>query len=292
MLYLEEFVFAAIDEDEDFRNYVQRTCYQSYYPFGILDWKLGYRKTRFDPKFTVTFEPITIFCGGNGSGKTTALNVIAEKIGADRDTLYNRTGFFDDYLNLCRYKTGTKMKQKRIITSDDVFDFMLDLRSLNDGVDNRREELFADYLDAKHSDLRLTSLDDYDRLKKTAAARRQTQSGYIRENLMDNVPEHSNGESAFLFFTQKMRDKGLYLLDEPENSLSPGRQLELAEFLENSARFFGCQIIMATHSPFMLSIKGAKIYDLDESPACVKPWSKLPNMRTYFDFFTSHQDEF
>ena len=33
------------------------------------------------------FEDITILYGGNGSGKTTALNVIAEKIGAKRDTL-------------------------------------------------------------------------------------------------------------------------------------------------------------------------------------------------------------
>ena len=292
MLYLQEFVFAAIDEDEEFRNYVQRTCYQSYYPFGVLDWKLGYRKTGSDPKYIVSFDPITIFSGGNGSVKTTALNVIAEKISADRDTLYNRTGFFDDYLNLCRYKSGAKMKNKRIITSDDVFDFMLNLRSLNEGLDNRREELFTDYLDAKYSNLRVNSLDDYDRLKKTAAARRQTQSRFVRENMMENVPEHSNGESAFIFFTQKMRDKGLYLLDEPENSLAPERQLELAEFLENGARFFDCQIIMATHSPFMLSIKEAKIYDLDERPACVKPWSKLPNIRTYFDFFMSRQDEF
>ncbi len=292
MLYLEEFVFAAIDEDEDFRNYVQRTCYLSYYPFGVLDWKLGYRKTIKDPKYRVKFDPITIFYGGNGSGKTTALNVIAEKIGADRDTLYNRTDFWGDYLNLCRYEFSAKVKNKRIITSDDVFDFMLNLRSLNDGLDNRREELFAEYLDAKYRSIRVTSLEDYDQLKKTAAARRRTQSQYVRENMMNNVPEHSNGESAFIFFTQKMRDKGLYLLDEPENSLSPTRQRELAEFLENSAGFFDCQIIMATHSPFLLSIKGAKIYDLDETPACVKPWSKLPNIRTYYDFFMNHQNEF
>mgnify|MGYP006990124335 CR=1 FL=1 len=39
---------------------------------------------------------------------------------------------------------------------------------------------------------------------------------------MDNVREHSNGESAFLYFTDKIKENGLYLLDEPENSLSPG----------------------------------------------------------------------
>ena len=47
------------------------------------------------------FEPITILYGGNGSGKTTALNVIAEKIKAKRDTLYNRSNFFEDYVKMC-----------------------------------------------------------------------------------------------------------------------------------------------------------------------------------------------
>ena len=286
MLYLKEFIFPTLNEDEQFVNNIKRSCYDSFYPFGVLGWKLGYKFP------SVVFEPITIFYGGNGSGKTTALNVIAEKIGANRDTLYNRTSFFNDYLNFCRYESGNKTKNKQIITSDDVFDFMLNLRYLNEGLDNRREDLFSDYLEAKYSKFRVKSLEDYDQIKKTATARRQTQSKYIRENMMDNVQEHSNGESAFIFFTQKMREKGLYLLDEPENSLSPERQQELAEFFENSARFFDTQIIMATHSPFMLSIRGAKIYDLDETPACVKKWTQLPNIRTYFDFFMSHKDEF
>lgn len=286
MLYLKEFQFTTLNADEQFVNYVQRTCYDSFYPFGVLGWKLGQYST------SVTFEPITIFYGGNGSGKTTALNIIAEKIGAERDTLYNRTSFFNDYLNLCRYESGITTKNKRIITSDDVFDFMLNLRSLNEELDNRRNELFSEYLDAKYSKVRIASLDDYDQLKKTASARRRTQSRFIRENMMDNVREHSNGESAFIYFTQKMQKKGLYLLDEPENSLAPERQHELAEFIENTARFFDSQIIMATHSPFMLSIRGAKIYDLDETPACVRHWTKLPNIRTYFDFFMSHRDEF
>ena len=43
------------------------------------------------------FESVTILYGGNGSGKTTVLNVIAEKLGLERDTLYNRSNFFEDY---------------------------------------------------------------------------------------------------------------------------------------------------------------------------------------------------
>lgn len=72
---------------------------------------------------------------------------------------------------------------------------------------------------------------------------------------MDNVREQSNGESAFRYFIEKMEENGLYLLDEPENSLSPERQLELMQYIEDSARFFGCQFVISTHSPFFLTMR-------------------------------------
>ena len=109
---------------------------------------------------------------------------------------------------------------------------------------------------------------------------------------MDNIREYSNGESAFIYFSEKITENGLFLLDEPENSLSPARQQELVKFLEDSARFFGCQFVISTHSPFLLSMRGAKIYDLDEDPADVKRWTELENVRAYYTFFRDHCDEF
>ena len=258
--------------------------YDTFYPFQVLS-KHGL--TRLD------FEPVTILYGGNGSGKTTALNVIAEKLALDRDTLYNRSNFFEDYTGMCDYEEEMPIpKESRIITSDDVFDFMLNLRSINDGINLKREQLFADYLEDKYSHFQMKSLDDYERLKKVNMAKRKTQSRYVRENLMDNVREHSNGESAFIYFSEKINENGLYLLDEPENSLSPERQQELLRFLQDSARFFGCQFIIATHSPFLLSMNGAKIYDMDEEPVDVKRWTELDNVRAYYDFFKKHEHEF
>lgn len=135
-------------------------------------------------------------------------------------------------------------------------------------------------------------LDDYEQLKKVVAARSKTQSRYVRESIGNNVIEHSNGESALQYFSEKIKDNGLYLLDEPENSLSPQRQMELLEFIQNSVRFFGCQFIIATHSPFLLALRGARIYDLDETPVDIKKWTELEGIRTYFDFFEQHRDEF
>ena len=184
------------------------------------------------------------------------------------------------------------MKDSRIITSDDVFDYMLNIRNLNEGIDRKREMLFEEYLDTKFEKFQMKSLDDYEQLKRVNNARRKTQSQFIRSELMDNVREYSNGESAFLYFTEKVTENALFLLDEPENSLSPAKQQELVKFIEDSARFFGCQFVIATHSPFVLAIRGAKIYDLDEEPVDVKRWTELENVRAYYDFFKKHASEF
>lgn len=284
MIYLHTFSFPSGDREFDFLMKIKRTCYDSYYPFKICS------RNAFE---TIHFEPVTILYGGNGSGKSTALNVIAEKTGVKRDSIFNKSNFYPDYINLCDMQLRTDIPENsRIITSDDVFDYMLNIRNLNEGIDQRREEIFDEYLDVKYADFQMKSMADYEQLKKVNAARSNTQSRFVRNELMDNVRGYSNGESAFLYFTEKIDDNGLYILDEPENSLSPKRQIELVKLIEDAARFFGCQFIISTHSPFLLSLKDAKIYNLDENPVQVRSWTELENVRTYYDFFKKHENKF
>ena len=47
------------------------------------------------------------------------------------------------------------------------------------------------------------------------------------------------------YYTERITENALYLIDEPENSLSAVFQQELAAFLADSARFFGCQLVIA-----------------------------------------------
>ena len=285
MIYLSRFHFPDSGREFDFRLHEKRQCFDTFYPFHVLSAR-GVRSLEMDH--------VTLLYGGNGSGKTTAINVMGEKLGLKRDTLYNRSNFFEAYTALCDYDLRAPLPpDSRIITSDDVFEYMLHVRAINPGVDQRREEIFEEYWELSDDhDFRLQSLEDYDQLRRLNAARSKTLSRFTRQFSRPNVREQSNGESAFAYFTQKIGEGRLYLLDEPENSLSPQRQMDLADFIQESVRFFACQFVIATHSPFLLALKGARIYDLDADPACERRWVDLPNVRATFDFFHRHREEF
>lgn len=284
MIYLSSFSFPDGEEEQSFFMGVKRTCYDSYYPFGqVVKKEIS----------ILNFEDVTILYGGNGSGKTTILNVIAEKLELKRESMYNRSNFFPNYIALCDAALERDIPEhSRIITSDDVFDYMLGVRTLNEGIDTKREELYQEYLDAKYSDFHYRTMEDFERLKQVNAARRKTQSKYVRDNLMDNIREHSNGENAFRYFQEKVEESALYLLDEPENSLSPERQIELVKFIEEASKYLNCQFIISTHSPFLLGMKGAKIYDLDTQPVRPKKWTQLKNVQLYYQFFKERMGEF
>ena len=135
-------------------------------------------------------------------------------------------------------------------------------------------------------------MNDLDEFKRRNETKRRTKSQYVAKRLPKEIESKSNGETAYYYFTQKIEENALYLLDEPENSLSATLQNKLRGFIEDSARFYGCQFIIATHSPFLLSIKGAKVYDLDSVPVTAKKWTELENVRIYHEFFEEHRQEF
>lgn len=290
--YLKSFKMLTREQEEHFLFNDRRTLLTSKYPFNV------FRYRELPP---LSFGPVTIFYGGNGSGKSTVLNVIAEKLQLKRGSAYNRSEVFEDYIRRCRYQlcAGADIPaESRIITSDDVFDYLLDIRYINSGIDKRRNELFETYFDKRSvsaEEARLRSLADYDRWRDVVDAKKDKHPNptpYVRERVMRNVQERSNGESALMYFTEEIKENALYLLDEPENSLSAKFQLELKNFLEASVRAYGCQFIISTHSPFLLSMPGAVIYDLDGDPPRIRPWTELENIRLYRDFFAQHDTEF
>ncbi len=259
----------------------------SYYPINLFSSK------EFE---SISFDPITIFYGGNGSGKTTLLNIIARKIFAARKNPNDLGEVFDAYLGCCMENIKrSELREAKFISSDDIFDYLLDIRAINSKISRRKDDLTEEYLRYKStpSSNYGSIFSEYEELKNKVDANRLTASSYIRKRLVNNtIIQESNGESALAFWQNEITENGLYIIDEPENSLSAENQLKLKEFIEESARFYNCQFIIATHSPFILSLTEAKIYDLDTTPVTTKKWTDLENVNTYYHFFKEHEKEF
>ena len=292
MIYLMSFKLPTQEDEENYfaeNLKAKRTCYTTYYPFQLFQ----YREL---PEFF--FSDITIFCGNNGSGKSSILNIIAEKLALERSTPFNRSDFFEDYVSMCDYQIDRAIPtESRLITSDGVFEKVLDIRRINDGIDSKRFDLIKEYIAENSPNAGpncLQGLDDYERWKRVSNMRNKnrSQSRFLKENLMRNIQERSNGESALSYFVDSVQENALYLLDEPENSLSPQNQLQLKYFIEDSVRSYGCQFVISTHSPFLLSLRGAHIYNIDETPPAERKWTELECVKVYRDFFVENNDKF
>lgn len=298
MVYLNEFYLLSEDDEWQFFKKKSRGCYDSFYPFQFFPQQKELSE--------LYFSDITILCGSNGSGKSTLLNIIAEKLRLKRETPFNKTDFFDPYVERCSFEMSELdpeakrdlMKVSRIITSDDVFKHIIDVRERNENLSFKRGIIFEEKADMALNGWqgpRGFNADDPESIKAYQdyyQKFRQPASKYIRKNVGVDERTFSNGENGFRYFTDAIQPGGLYLLDEPENSLSSEMQLQLVQYIQAMARFYNCQFIMSTHSPFILSLPFARIYNMDEVPVNTCKWTELPSIRIFYDFFKDHNDEF
>ena len=250
----------------------------------------------------LTFSDITIFYGGNGSGKSTLLNVIAQKLQVNRQTLFNKSPFFDDYIFMCEYeidKHYNAAQRGRIIVSDEVFQKILETREANEATRQKREDMLEYLMECDRAEIpKHLNPNDPDEMKRyrdiayIKSGGRNTVSRYVNQRLAKTAQEQSNGENAFHYFVEQITDDSLILLDEPENSLSAMWQMELARFIQGEVREFNCQFIIASHSPFFLSMMGALIYDLDAVPIRTAQWYELESMQCYYQLFKGNKQLF
>ena len=77
-----------------------------------------------------------------------------------------------------------------------------------------------------------------------------------------SLHERSHGEAFLALFEHRFED-GLYLLDEPEAALSPQRQLAFLRIMNHLASRRIAQFIVATHSPMLLCLPGARVLSFD-----------------------------
>ena len=262
------------------------------YPFGLFP-----ERSRGMRELVLEFNsPITILYGGNGSGKTTILNLIAESIKAMRHSAFNKSGLFYDYLNSCNTETGEQCRKMMIITSDDVFDYLQRQRRKFEAFNEQRSR-FSDEMSRRRAVYKeeaelgkgvSVDFDDPESIEsfhKRCAIMKNTNSMLIVKKMGIDQKGQSNGETAIDFFTDQITPGGLYLLDEPENSLSPKMQLALMDFISMMADEFDCQFIIASHSPFFIGMNYASVYNLDADIIDLCDWTELESIQVYRDFF-------
>lgn len=97
-------------------------------------------------------------------------------------------------------------------------------------------------------------------------------------------PPMSHGESVMHTIGEYFHANGLYILDEPEAGLSIPRQLALLAEL-HSLVSHGAQIIVSTHSPILLSLPGAAIWEIIEAGIAPTAFRETTAFRATRDFF-------
>lgn len=180
----------------------------------------------------------------------------------------------------------------KYIISQDIFNYLNNVDTHNqkrisdiEKVRAKRDEIYKKGYTFKTS-ADLEDLIEYNKVK------RMTKVSYVRANTSKEIKVMSNGETAFNYLNDSIELDSLYLLDEPENCLSPQLQLKLVDLIVEAIRYYSCQFIIATHSPLILSLHNGLIYDLDTSPVITKNFEELTNVKIYYEFFMKHKDKF
>lgn len=183
---------------------------------------------------SLDFEaPVTFLVGENGSGKSTLLEALAVAIGlpasgGSKNETADRFGVTSDHSLASALRPSFARRPR------DSFFF-------------RAETLahFAALLEERNKNPEFVG-DPYAR--------------YGGQNLHSR----SHGEAFLATFAGRL-GSGLWLLDEPEAALSPQRQLSLLALVWQRVEAGDTQLIIATHSPILMTFPGAKILALDDT---------------------------
>ena len=220
--------------------------------------------------------PVTCFVGENGSGKSTLLEGIA--IAARLPTVGSAQPADDRTLDAQRsLARALSLSWKRrthrgfFLRAEDFFGFTKALAETRDQMRLRLVEIREEYRDRSA----------YARTLAELPAKRSLHE--MEQRYGADLDANSHGESFLRIFRSRFVPDGLYLLDEPEAALSPRSQLALIAMIAELVAT-GSQLIVATHSPILLSYPGARILSFDEPPIREVAYDDLDHVTLTRDF--------
>jgi predicted ATPase len=199
-------------------------------------------------------RPVTFFIGENGTGKSTLLKAIARHCSIH---IWEETG--RARLNYNQYE-------------DDLSRFL----NVAQNADTIQGSFFASEIFRHFAEI----LDEWS----------VADPGSLEYFGKTSLVEKSHGQAHMTYFSHRCRRKGLYLLDEPENALSPRRQLELLALLRRFTAAGDVQFIIATHSPILLAYPDSDIYSFDTIPIRKIEYEDTDYFRIYRDFLNHREN--
>jgi len=194
---------------------------------------------------------ITFLVGDNGTGKSTILETISchmnlPLIGGYRDT---KRGY-EGSLSLQHY-----FDIEWNIHTDKGFFF--------------RAEDFSHFVDSVERSNRASQFNELkgevpDRVIDQMKESNNFALYEMRKDYGQDMLAFSHGEAYMKIMHDRINSKGVFLLDEPEAALSPSKQLAMIYFILAHQKKHMSQFIIATHSPMLMAIPGARIYQITE----------------------------
>lgn len=196
---------------------------------------------------------VTFIVGENGSGKSTFIEALAQWLGMSKEggSLHSKVPERDNS-QLSQYLQGSKSYRR----PKDYF-FL------------RAESVYnvATYLDDTYG----KNLD------------------FLKNYGVQSLHECSHGESFLAIMGNRLGENGLYLFDEPESALSPMRQLTALSVIHQLVQK-GSQLIIATHSPILLSYPNALIYQFDDSGVTTLNYEETEHFRVTKSFLDNYEN--
>ncbi len=183
-------------------------------------------------------NPVTIFYGENGCGKSTLIEALADQLGMPTSGGNKNMGAFVQ-TNLVKGNESAPLSEYLVVSKSY----------------RRPSNMYFFRAESFHE---ISALIDED-AKRGGYDKYLNTDNYSSKDLLGQ----SHGESFIDLIEHQFKENGLYILDEPESALSPTNQLRLLKLIHKLSKE-GSQFIIATHSPILLGYKNAVIVNLDD----------------------------